>query len=172
MFSKISIVCFLACAAGIAPTAFADNVPSNQLTLSIDEDAPGAEAMLRGDYAAAVDAVRLVDHRSEDISAQHTLCAAYIAQRLLPEAELACDTALQLAQSMITTARYPHGHKDRDGLEKAFSNRAVLRLLQGDTKAADTDIASAQKYGRKQMPSLEKQALDDSVNSVASAVSQ
>ena len=117
--------------------------------LSVDRGTPGAEEMLRGDYADAIAIVNRYSNVSSDLSAQHTLCAANIALANFADAEIACERAIKLARKIITTPRQPHGHRNREGMAKAYSNRAVLRALQGDTNAANDDLLKAERQNRE-----------------------
>ena len=42
----------------------------------------------------------------------------------------------------------PYGHRDRDGLAKAYSNRAILHTLTGEVEAALEDIELASRQNR------------------------
>lgn len=147
-FLSLSALC---CAPADAAQPNNNETSKPGFVLSIDEGTPGADELGRGEYAAAVDVATRRNHRGQDLSAQHLLCAAYIAMEQLDNAEIACDRALSLARTMISTARNPHGHKNRPGLAKAYSNRAVLRALQGDKEAAAMDFESAMAQRRERV---------------------
>ena len=85
--------------------------------------------------------ILLVDEAAQD-------CTTLIAERELDEAVEACDQALDLAKVPITTGLNPHGHSNREALAVAYSNRAVLNWLRGETDAASADLARALRQNR------------------------
>lgn len=111
--------------------------------LSIDEGGAGSEALLRGDYEAAIAAARHETRAGRSLSAYLTLCAAYIRSNALESAVAACDMAVDLANVPITTMRNPHGHTNREGLAKAHLNRGVLRMALGELAEASADFEFA-----------------------------
>lgn len=116
--------------------------------LSVDTAAPGSAALQEGNYSVAIRHAKTALRLGESRSTYLTLCAAYIGQAALEEAVVACDEAVSAAKAPLTTERMPHGHRDRDGLAKAYSNRAVLRALRGDVAAAAADLESAAQQNR------------------------
>jgi tetratricopeptide (TPR) repeat protein len=117
--------------------------------LSIDEQGAGSDELLRGDYAAAINAATDATLVGRDLSAYLTLCAAYIRSNSLELATAACDRAVNLANVPITTMRNPHGHTNRDGLAKAHLNRGVLRTALGETDGARSDFEYALSMDRQ-----------------------
>ncbi len=116
--------------------------------LLIDEEAPGATEMVAGrfDEAAAIaSGARL---HVDEVGASIVECAALIASHELDAAEAACDRSVELAQRPITTVYNPRGHRDREALAMAYSNRAVLRSLRGDANGAASDITVALRQNR------------------------
>ena len=122
--------------------------PRSGFVLSVDTDGPGAASLVRGDYDAAIKSASRATRLSDERSAYLTLCAAYIGTAALAEAQGACDAAVDAAQAPMTTARVPYGHRDREGLAKAYSNRAILRVLVGEMEAAHEDIELASRQNR------------------------
>ena len=122
--------------------------PQSGFVLSVDELGPGSAALLRGDYDAAIEAAQRANRLGRSLSAELTLCAAHIGRNSLDEAVSACDRAVDSAQSQITTLRNPHGHTNRLGLAKAYSNRGILRVLRGELQAAAADFAKALRQQR------------------------
>lgn len=122
--------------------------PRSGFVLSVDTDGPGAASLVSGDYDAAIKSASRATRLSDERSAYLTLCAAYIGKAALAEARDACNAAVDAAQAPLTTARVPYGHRDRDGLAKAYSNRAILRVLLGEMEAAREDIELASRQNR------------------------
>ena len=122
--------------------------PRSGFVLSVDTDGPGAASLVRGDYDAAIKSALRATRLSDERSAYLTLCAAYIGKAALAEAREACNAAVDAAQAPMTTARVPYGHRDRDGLAKAYSNRAILHTLTGEVEAAREDIELASRQNR------------------------
>ena len=75
-------------------------------------------------------------------------CTALIKRRALDEAIEACDRAVDLARVPLTTGMNPYGHSNRDALAVAYSNRAVLNGLLGDSIAAAADFQRALRQNR------------------------
>ena len=117
--------------------------------LSIDEGSAGSEALLRGDYAAAIDAAQGASRAGRNLSAYLTLCAAYIRSNALESAVAACDKAVELASTPVTTLRNPYGRTNREALAKAYLNRGVLRMAQGEIEAANADFERALDQDRE-----------------------
>lgn len=154
MFSRVLLSLVIL---GIATPVVADTdvastksaVPARSgFILSVDTDAPGSKSLVNGDYDAAIKSAKRSVRLSHQRSAYLTLCAAYIGKAALPEAREACDAAVDAAQSPITTARVPYGHRDREGLARAYSNRAILRTLLGEIEEARADIELAARQNR------------------------
>lgn len=120
--------------------------------LTIDEKGAGSEQLLRGDYYAAIaaaESAQRFENSAQALSAQQTLCVAYIRVSALDEAAAACDKAVSLARAPITTLRNPHGHVNRDALAKAHINRGVLLAILGDTETASADFGVALRQNRQ-----------------------
>ena len=123
---------------------------ANGFILLIDESAPGARAMIEGRFEEAAEAAADARMHADQVAASTVACAALIASGELDAAETACDSSVELAQRPITTVYNPRGHRDREALAMAYSNRAVLRSLRGDADAAASDIAIALRQNRYQ----------------------
>jgi tetratricopeptide (TPR) repeat protein len=154
MFSRILLSVTIL---GVATPAIADTTAASEespiparsgFVLSVDTGAPGSESLVNGNYDAAIKSAKRSARLSHQRSAYLTLCAAYIGKAALAEAREACDAAVDSAQTPITTARVPYGHRDREGLAKAYSNRAILKTLLGETEAARADIELAARQNR------------------------
>ncbi len=121
---------------------------ANGFVLLIDEDAPGASALVAGRFDEAVDAAVSAKMHADEVGASTVACAALIAGRDLEAADDVCDRSVELAQRPITTVYNPRGHADREALAMAYSNRAVLRSLQGDAAGAASDLDRALRQNR------------------------
>ncbi len=144
--TRILLIALLCCVpiAGVQ----AEETTEAGFILLIDDDAPGAEAMLDSRFDDAAETATGANRRSEQSPASTVLCAALIASRELDAAGEACDKAVELAQLPITTGMNPHGHSNREALAMAFSNRAVLRWLRGDADGATVDVTRALRQNR------------------------
>ncbi len=118
--------------------------------LLIDEDAPGASAMVAGRYEEAADVATSARLHADEVGASTVACAALIAQRDLDAAVEVCDRSVEFAKRPITTVYNPRGHADREALAMAYSNRAVLRSLRGDAAGAAADLERALRQNRYQ----------------------
>ena len=138
---------FLLCCAPFA-TSHAETSDKHRFVLLVDDDAPGIEQLLERRPEEAMDAATHAA-RLRDPEASHTLlCITLIAQRQLAEAEAPCEAAVGLAEVPLTSLRKPFGHRNRESLAIAYSNRAVLNALRGEIDAADEDIAFALRQKR------------------------
>lgn len=121
---------------------------STRYVLSIDKGALGSHEIRHGEYALAIDLISRRNGVEDDLSAQHSLCVAHIALQQFDDATIACQAASELADNIITTARNPHGHKNREGIAKAQSNLAVLQEMMdrrlADNAASETDTSNTQ----------------------------
>lgn len=125
---------------------------STGYVLSIDEKSAGSDQLLSGNYDAAIAAAESVQHfetTGQALSAQQTLCVAYIRIGALRNAIAACDKAVSLARTPITTLSNPHGHVNRDGLAKAHLNRGVLFAILGNLESASADFDVALRQNRQ-----------------------
>ena len=123
---------------------------ANGFILLIDEDAPGASALVAGRYEEAADEAASARLHADEVGASTVACAALIAQRDLDAADAVCDRSVELAQRPITTVYNPRGHADREALAMAYSNRAILRSLRGDARGAASDLDRALRQNRYQ----------------------
>ncbi len=123
---------------------------TNGFILLIDEEAPGAEAMVAGRFDEAAEIAGGARLHADEVGASIVECAALIAGRDLDAAEAVCDRSVEMAQRPITTVYNPRGHRDREALAMAYSNRAVLRSLRGDARGAASDITVALRQNRFQ----------------------
>lgn len=125
-----------------------DAADQSRFIMSVDANGPGTEAVLAGEYEQAIQLATLPQHK-QSLAAHLTVCTAQIGLGNYLEAESSCNTAVKLAKSSVVTARKAHGERDREGLAKAYSNRAILnRLLQRD-EAAELDFSLALRQKRQ-----------------------
>ncbi|MEM9209107.1 MAG: hypothetical protein AAGA61_07665 [Pseudomonadota bacterium] len=144
-----------------APFATSDAEPSDEtrFVLLVDEDAPGIEQLLEQRPEAAMDVAADAARLRNPEASQTLLCITLIAQRRLDDAEAPCDAAVTLAEVPLTSLRNPYGHRNRESLAIAYSNRAVLNALRGDVDAADDDIVRALRQKRHRDALLRNQAV-------------
>ncbi len=134
----------------LALSSVAVNAADNpHYIMSVDTDGPGTQELLIGDYDKAIQRASLPLYKNS-LAAHLTLCSAQIGLGNYHEAEPSCDTAVKLAKSSVVTARKAQGERDREGLAKAYSNRAILNRLLQRHQAAELDFASALRQKRQQ----------------------
>lgn len=131
-------------------SSFAVNAADeSRFIMSVDTNGPGTQELLVGNYEQAIQRASLPQYK-KSLAAHLTLCSAQIGIGNYHEAQSSCDTAVKLAKSSVVTARKAQGERDREGLAKAYSNRAILnRLLQRD-EAAEQDFSLALVQKRQQ----------------------
>lgn len=144
-----ALVFFSGQSAGASADADTQEPPAPRgYILNIDDDGPGADALARGDFAAAAAQASAYSRHHASLSVYLTLCVANIGLGQLEAAAEPCDSAVDLAAKPLTTSRNPHGHANREGLAKAHANRGVLRALDGDLSGAQADFDKASKQRR------------------------
>ncbi len=117
--------------------------------MSVDTNGPGTQAVLAGDYNKAIQLATL-PHYKQSLAAHLTICTAQIGLGNYHEAQLPCEKAVELAKASVVTARKAQGERDRDGLAKAYSNRAILNRLLQRHAAAELDFSLALRQKRQQ----------------------
>jgi hypothetical protein len=115
--------------------------PPHRLVLSGYADGVQGENLMKGRYAAVIR--ELADHgvrfKSDEVAASTNLCVAYIMTRHLSEARTACDEALRDAKlDVVGFTMYSRMAHDEE-VAIAYSNRAVLELVQGQPTSAAND---------------------------------
>jgi len=141
----MSIAALLLVLSSVAANA-ADNP---RYIMSVDTNGPGTHELLAGDYDKAIERASLPQFKNS-LAAHLTVCSAQIGLGNYQEAELSCDAAVKLAKSSVVTARKAQGERDREGLAKAYSNRAILNRLLQRHQAAEQDFALALRQKRQQ----------------------
>jgi len=124
------------------------NSRSTAYVLSVEANGPGIDLLNSGNFDAAIRIAQNTAQHSQALSAHLVMCAAHIRKASTLEAQIICDRAIELAKLPITTSRNPHGHKNREGLAMAYSNRAILRSISGNHEGASADFALALQQKR------------------------
>jgi len=150
MYSRIIILVLLFSTPALADESTQPTfATTTNFTLTVDQNGPGSDALLRGAYDDAIATAEQAVRVNPNLSGYLTLCVAYIRSDELDNAQLACDEAVAAARAPITTTRNPYGHANRDGLASAYLNRGVLLSLTGNPDAARTDFAVALRQNRQ-----------------------
>jgi hypothetical protein len=135
-------------AAGLLSTSVqAADAPDPFVLVAYSSHADGAPPA-GGDFSAATRALsQAADGTQLDAAAVATnRCVAYAMTRQLAAARVACDAAVQAAQSddagsVLMSQRTPR--QEHASAALAYSNRAVLNWLSADAVAAQHDLARA-----------------------------
>lgn len=131
--------------------ALAGAPEDNFKMIALIDQAEG-ELIVAGDYRKAIDKLAASGLRSTSFSAHNNLCVAYTKEKKLEQAEIECNKAVALRNS-INTAINPYmdtntRNKARDKAI-ALSNRGVLHAIKGDQQRALQDFeTSLQVYDR------------------------
>jgi hypothetical protein len=147
------------------------DAPPRRLVLSGYADGVQGENLITGRYALVIQQLAGHGARFEDdeVSASTNLCVAYIMTRRLSEARAACDEAVRDAQldpsSSTMLSRLAHDEE----MAIAYSNRAVLKLVEGQPTSAAHDIAKARGLSRAQYVSQNLSAVRELAPAVAAA---
>lgn len=131
--------------------------PDKPYSMTVIVDAAQGRKVQAGHYEAAI--ARLTSpsaRRIRDEFALHTnLCVAYLKTGNLSLAEAACESALT---TIVETDRRPAYYSHiPDGAEHvldeyralAFSNRGVVKAIQGDTDSALADFEAAHSLNKR-----------------------
>ncbi len=125
--------------------ASAHAAPKHKLVLSGYADGPEGSNLLTGRYDAVIR--RLADHGAafagDEVSASTNLCVAYVMTRRLEAAQPACDEALRAAQLDETEPTIFARQRHDEEVAVAYSNRAILKTIEGQTASAVDDMAKA-----------------------------
>ena len=126
-------------------TAARAEPPSPKLMLSAYADGPQGEALLAGRYDLVI--LRLGSHGApfddDEVSASTNLCVAYIMTRRWSSAEAACDEAVRDAKlDAPEPTMFSRLARDQE-VAIAYSNRAVLKAVEGQPRSAADDKARA-----------------------------
>lgn len=129
----------------VSATASADE-PVYTMTTIVDS-AHGAE-IAAGKYEQAIEKIAVIDNDVDAFFNNTNLCVAYTKTGSLDDALLACDAAVEQADSISfdRLGYLSRSFKERrrsEYLAMALSNRGVLRAATGDVELARQDFVEA-----------------------------
>ncbi len=116
-----------------------------KLVLSGYEDRAAGSALLAGDYGAVIEALgeRGSSFTRDSVAASANLCVAYIMARSWGTAHSACDEAIAAAVRDLPARDLVLRNARKEQIALAYSNRAVLRLLENRPVRAAEDLSRA-----------------------------
>jgi len=145
--------------------------PAHQLVLSGYADGVQGENLITGRYELVIE--QLASHRGhfeeDEVSASTNLCVAYIMTRHLGAAHAACDEALRDAKLDLSSSTMLSRLAHNEEVALAYSNRAVLKLLQGQPSGAADDMGRARALSQAQYVSQNLSAVMQAAPTVAAA---
>ncbi len=112
-------------------------------------DAPGGKALFDGNVERAS---RQIGDRIDSAREQTNLCVLHTLQRNWTDARGACDAAVESAarnRSRVRPMERPKLRQANQVASVAYSNRAVMNWLAGDSGAAFMDLAKARAINPK-----------------------
>lgn len=112
-------------------------------------DAPGGKALVDGNVEKAS---RQIDGRTGAVNVQTNRCVLHTLQRNWSDARSACDAAVESATRTRARIKFSERGKIRQAdriVTAAYSNRAVMSWLSGDSGAAYVDLANARAINPK-----------------------
>jgi hypothetical protein len=155
---------------GAAARADAPAAP-HKLVLSGYADGVEGSNLLTGRYDAVVR--RLAAHGvpffADEVSASTNLCIAYIMTRAWKAAHAACDEALRDAQLEVTDPTIGSRMLHDEAVAIAYSNRAVLKAIDGQPASAADDMGKARALSRADFLSQNLVAVGELTTTVAVA---
>jgi hypothetical protein len=119
------------------------------LTLASFLDAPGGKALVDGNIERAS---RQIGGKVANSREQTNLCVLHTLQRNWTDARSACDSAVEMAarsRSIVDRDDRVRVRQANQAATAAYSNRAVMNWLSGDTGAAYVDLANARAISPK-----------------------
>ncbi len=118
---------------------------AHKLALVAYVDGPAGEALLAKRYGTVLE--RLAAHApfADAVPASTNLCVAYIMTRHWPAADAACDAALREAQLDDPEPTLAARRVRNEEVAIGYSNRAVLKLIEGRAASAADDLAKARR---------------------------
>lgn len=145
--------------------------PSHKLMLSGYADGPQGEALLAGRYDLVI--LRLAGHGApfdvDEVSASTNLCVAYIMTRHWSSAQRVCDEALRDARLDTPEPTMFSRLARNEEVAIAYSNRAVLKLIEGRAASAADDLAKARALSHADFVSRNESAAYALTTTVAAA---
>lgn len=136
MNHKLHIFALCILLASISLNSFAKN-GENSFQVAVIEESLGAKEILNGDYFLGLE--KLGHKGSENNQKFETLlgrCAARIMTRELKQALLVCTDAIESDENRF-------GYKRKYLKSVAYSNRAIVHYLLGNTATATSDLKKA-----------------------------
>ncbi|MEQ8207507.1 MAG: hypothetical protein RIA65_15145 [Woeseia sp.] len=131
--------------------ALAGASEDNFKMIALIDQAQG-KLIVAGDYQKAIDKLAGSGLRGTSFSAHNNLCIAYTKEKQLEQAEIACNKAVALRNSLsIALNPYMDTNTRNKARDKAIalSNRGVLHAIKGDQQSALQDFEAAlQSYDR------------------------
>jgi len=124
----------------------------DQLMLVSFVDAPGGQALLKGNADKAIRQVFKPEEASNPALAFSNLCVAHTVLRQWDEARPACDAAVTAAEkNQARFSRWPSENRRLSNkvAAAALSNRAVMNWLADDAFAAQRDFERARTMAPK-----------------------
>jgi hypothetical protein len=114
-------------------------------TLTAYSNAAGGQEILSGDYKIALSKIDTQMHSVPDASSSNR-CVALTMTAQWPAARVACDAAVrdaERAKVALASSALQQRHLQNEAIAIAYSNRAVLKWLTSDSKAAALDLQHA-----------------------------
>jgi len=133
--------------AGPAPAGAEEGLLSYEMT--VIKDAANGHLIVDGKYAAAITKNLEKRVQQDEFALSNNLCVAYTLSREFDKARIACDSAVNGASSREVAQSGPiiSAGTKRRALDRydamAFSNRGVLKVVQGDMEGARLDFEAA-----------------------------
>jgi hypothetical protein len=131
----------------VATGAQATETARIPMVLTAYSNGAGGESLLKGNYSEALSEIkRYRPQMMIAASAKATnLCVAYTAAKQLPEAKVACDSALKQAKyDRLSASRFALNTSQENGyVAIAYANRAVVHMLSRDEASAKADLEKA-----------------------------
>ncbi|HTX24815.1 MAG TPA: hypothetical protein VMD03_09170 [Steroidobacteraceae bacterium] len=151
-------------------TAHAD-VAAHKLVLSGYADGAEGEHLLAGKYAAVIE--RLGAHGAafagNEVAASTNLCVAYIMTHSWKAADGTCDEAVREARLDLPDPTIAARLTRNEEVAIAYSNRAVLKMLEGRSAGAADDLARARSLSRSPFVTQNLSAVNELGATVAAA---
>lgn len=115
-------------------------------TMTAFSNVAGGQEILSGDYKAALTKLSAKSNAGDDASVLLNRCVALTMTAQWPEAQAACNQAVHFAE-LVKASQMSGGLQERhfgdEGLAIAYTDRAVLKWLTADKKAAEEDLQRA-----------------------------
>ncbi len=164
-FAVLGAMIFGAAARAAAPA------PVHKLVLSGYAEGADGSNLRAGRYDAVIR--RLAAHGApffaDEVSASTNLCVAYIMTRHFKAAHSACDEALRDAELDVADPTIFSRMLRNEEVAIAYSNRAVLKAVEGQPVSAADDMAKARALSQSDFVSENLGAVGELSTTVATA---